>query len=71
MKKILIKYSFILIVNLLVFLAIWYYLDKIFNTSPKIIIFSLILSVVSLVILTQKLVLKNLNKLNNIQWVQK
>ena len=66
-KKVLIKYTAILLVNLLAFLTIWYILDKIFETDGQFIAFSLILSIVSLVILTQSLVKKNLNKLNNIK----
>ena len=66
-KKVLIKYTAILLVNLLAFLTIWYILDKIFETDGQFIAFCLILSIVSLVILTQSLVKKNLNKLNNIK----
>jgi len=66
-NKILIKYTTVLLVNLLAFLSIWYILDKIFETWWKFIILFLILSIVSLVILTQNLVRKNLSKLNNIK----
>lgn len=66
-KKVLLKYTVILLVNLLAFLAVWYILDKIFETDWKFIAFFLILSVISLVILTQNLVKKNLAKLENIK----
>jgi len=66
-KKVLIKYTMILVGNLLAFLLIWYILDKIFETEWKFIALFLILSIISLVILTQNLVKKNLNKLNNIK----
>ena len=65
-RKILIRYTLILIINLFVFLTIGYYLDRYFNTDWKLIILFLILSIVSLVILTQMLIRKNLNKLNKI-----
>ena len=66
-KKVLLKYSLILFVNLAIFLSIWYALDYYFKTNWKIIIWSLILSIVSLVILTQNLITKNLKQLNNIK----
>jgi F0F1-type ATP synthase assembly protein I len=66
-KKVLFKYTFILIVNLLAFLIVWYFLDKIFETNRVFITIFLILSVVSLVIMTQKLVKENLSKLENIK----
>lgn len=66
-KKILIKYTLILFVNLFAFLSVWYILDLVFETGWKFIILSLILSIVSLVILTQVLVRENLSKLSNIQ----
>ena len=67
LKKILIKYTFILIVNLLIFLTIWYFLDKLFNTNWIFIIIFLILSIISLVIMIQILVKKNLSNLENIK----
>jgi len=70
-KKILLKYSIILVINLLAFLSIWYILDKIFETNWKFIALFLVLSIVSLVILTQNLVRKNLNKLENIKEIIK
>lgn len=70
-KKILLKYSIILVINLLAFLSIWYILDKIFETNWKFIALFLILSIVSLIILTQNLVKKNLNKLENIKEIIK
>jgi F0F1-type ATP synthase assembly protein I len=66
-KKILLKYTVILLINLLAFLSIWYILDKIFDTNWRFIILFLILSIVTLVIITQNLVRKNLSKLNNIK----
>lgn len=66
-KKILIKYTVILLLNLLVFLWVWFILDYFLETDWKVIIFSLILSVFSLVIITQNMVMKNLKKLNNIK----
>ena len=66
-KKVLLKYTFILVVNLLAFLIIWYILDEIFETNWIFIIIFLILSVISLVIMTQSLVKKNLYKLENIK----
>jgi len=66
-KKILLKYSLILFINLAVFLAIWYAFDYYFETNWKLIILFLILSIISLVILTQNLITKNLKKLNNIK----
>ncbi len=66
-KKVLLKYTFILVVNLLAFLIIWYILDEIFETNWIFIIIFLILSVISLVVMTQSLVKKNLYKLENIK----
>jgi len=70
LKKVLIKYTMILVGNLLAFLSVWYILDKIFETGWKFIALFLILSIISLVILTQNLVRKNLNKLNNIKLIK-
>jgi membrane protein YdbS with pleckstrin-like domain len=61
------KYTLILIINLIIFLSIWYMLDKIFKTDWTFIIIFLILSVISLVIMTQNLVRNNLSKLENIK----
>ncbi len=66
-KKILYKYTIILILNLVFFLVIWYFLDIYFETNWKIIIIFLILSIVNLVIMTQNLVKKNLAKLQQIK----
>ena len=66
-KKILYKYTIILILNLVFFLVIWYFLDIYFETNWKIIIIFLILSIVNLVIMTQNLVKKNLAKLEQIK----
>jgi membrane protein YdbS with pleckstrin-like domain len=66
-KKVLLKYSVILVINLLAFLSVWYILDKTFETNWKFIALFLVLSIVSLVILTQNLVRNNLNKLENIK----
>ena len=65
-REILFRYTLILIINLFVFLIAGYYLDMYFHTDWKLIILFLILSIVSLVILTQILIRKNLNKLNKI-----
>jgi len=70
-KKILIKYTLILIINLIIFLFIWYILDKIFETNWMFIIIFLILSIISLIIMTQNLVRKNLSKLENIKETNK
>jgi len=70
-KKVLYKYTIILILNLAFFLVIWYFLDKYFKTNWIIFISALILSIVSLVIMTQNLVRKNLSKLENIKEVIK
>ena len=67
LKKILFKYTGLLLINLFAFLSVWYILDLIFNTNWKFIILFLIFSIISLVIITQNLVRKNLNKLNNIK----
>ena len=66
-KKVLLKYTFILVINLLAFLIIWYILDRIFETNWVFIVVFLILSVISLVMMTQSLVKKNLSKLENIK----
>jgi len=66
-KKILLKYTIILVLNLSFFLIIWYFLDKYFETNGIILASSLILSIVVLVIMTQSLVRKNLSKLENIK----
>lgn len=66
-KKILFKYTLILVINLLAFLSVWYILDLIFETNWKFIVLFLILSIFSLVILTQLLVRKNLSRLNDIK----
>ena len=70
-KKVLIKYTLILIINLIIFLSIWYILDKIFETNWIFITTFLVLSIISLVIMTQSLVRKNLSKLENIKEVIK
>ena len=66
-KKVLLKYTFILVINLFAFLIIWYILDKIFETNWIFVVVFLILSIISLVIMTQNLVKKNLYKLENIK----
>ncbi len=66
LKKILIKYTIILVLNLFAFLALWYILDLIFESWWIFIILSLILSIFTLVIFTQILVKKNLKKLEKI-----
>ncbi len=67
LKKFLLKYTIILIVNLSIFLMVWYFLDKTFNTDWSFIVLFLILSIVSLVIITQMLIKKNLSKLGDIK----
>lgn len=71
MKKFFIKYSLIILINLFAFLLVWYILDAIFYTNWKIIIVFLILSVFSLVIISQYFIKKNLEKLNNIKPINK
>jgi len=66
MKKILIKYTIIIFVNLFAFLWVWYILNAFFNSDGKILIMSLVLSVISLVIISYFFMKWNLNKLNNI-----
>ncbi len=67
-KKILLKYTVILIVNLFAFLAVWYILDEIFETGWDFIILFLILSVLNLVIISHIVIKKDLKKLNNIKY---
>ena len=71
MKKILLKYTLIILVNLFAFLSVWYILDAIFETSWKIVIVFLILSVFSLVMISQYFMKINLEKLNNIKPIKK
>jgi len=66
-KKILLKYTVILIVNLFAFLTVWYILDKIFETGWGFIVLFLILSVLNLVVISHIVIKKDLKKLNNIK----
>jgi F0F1-type ATP synthase assembly protein I len=71
MWKILLKYTLFLIINLIIFLAIWYWIDTYFDTRPKFIIVFLVLSIINLIIFSQSLIRKNLIELNKIKWVKK
>jgi positive regulator of sigma E activity len=71
MRKILFKYTLIILINLFAFLAVWYILDAIFETNWKIVVVFLILSIFSLVIISQYFMKINLEKLSNIKPIKK
>ena len=65
MKRIIGKFSLIMLINLLAFLSIWHILDLILETNARYKIIFLILSVVSLIFLSKKFfkkTLKNIEK---------
>ncbi len=66
MKKFILKYSLIIILNLLFFLIIWYFLDKYFKTNWKILIWALVFSIIPLIFFTNSLLKKSLNELSKI-----
>ncbi len=68
MKKIIFKYTVIILVNLFAFLLLWNILDSFFETGSKYLIICLVLSVLSLVFISSlffKKTLKNLEMLKN------
>jgi F0F1-type ATP synthase assembly protein I len=66
MKKFFLKYSFLLIWNLIFFLSIWYFLDKYFETNWKILIWVLIFSIIPLIIITSFMIKKNIKELEKL-----
>ena len=65
MKKIIGKFSLIMLVNLLAFLSVWHILDLKLETNARYKIIFLVLSVVSLIFLSKsffKKTLKNIEK---------
>jgi beta-lactamase regulating signal transducer with metallopeptidase domain len=67
MKKFFLKYSFIIVVNLLFFLVIWYFLDKYFNTNWKILLWLLVFSIIPLLFISNKMIKKTIKELEEIQ----
>lgn len=65
MIKIIRKFSFIMLLNLLVFLSIWYILDLNLWTNARYKIIFLVLSIISLIFLFKKFIKKDLEKMQN------